>query len=236
MVQGLSTILKNVTQNLSTQENRSPLASAVGPPPLRKKLLLMATSPSDPNGGQFMRFLSWLCSLLISPLPPHQLSHLNESRVPRHFSKHTKERWNVLLHQWQPKHYITLVKCLSRKFFRICYFIWPSSFPFKPNTLSQHFAMVWGFTDTKHGPSTFYPEQLCYSAHPPAGKKENKIWNWTAWLHPSLDPVTYYTVTRFMSLIFSETVSSCVKQIQRCLTLAIALNRIQQDKICKSIL
>lgn len=143
--------------------------------------------------------------------------------------KARQEVMECIVVQWQPKCDTTFVKCFSRKFFHTCYFIWPSSFPFKPNVLVQHFSMVWSFTGTRYGPSTFYPEQLCYGVHPHAGKKENKICN--SWpchllalgvhLCPSSSPGLFPPV-------LSRTNDACP-------TSPIALKRIQWDKTGKSI-
>lgn len=52
--------------------------------------LLMAVSPFDPNRTRFRRFLSWLSSLLISPLPLHRLSNPKEDRALRHTHKRAR--------------------------------------------------------------------------------------------------------------------------------------------------
>lgn len=84
---GMGTIPKMFAiQNLSRQEKRSPWKPEIGPLPPRKKLLLMAVSPFDPNESQFMRFLSRIHSLLAS-LPLHQLSNLKEGRALGHLSQ-----------------------------------------------------------------------------------------------------------------------------------------------------
>jgi len=84
--------------------------------------------------------------------------------------------------------------------------------------------MVWGFTGTKYGPSTFYPEQLCYGVHPHAGKKENKICNsWPC----HLLALGVHLCPSFSPGLFPPVLS---RTSDACPTSPIALKRIQWDK------
>lgn len=141
------------------------------PIPPRKKVLLMAGSPSDPNVSSWGSFPGSV------PFLPHLFHCIRfpilESRTLTHFSQAYQEEMEGIvtrvITKTQP--HICKIFCKTVLLYLLFYLI----LTFRPKVLSLHLSMIWGFIGIKlvtiqnMVPIHSTLGKLCYVAHPRAG-------------------------------------------------------------------